>query len=188
MTPPATIFSAAPDWSDTFVDKPSYLTDIFTAADDTEQRIQLRGVPNRTLSWSVLCMTARESATVDAMIYAHQASRIGVPMWPEITALAAAVSPGDASLALDTTFRSFGSALYALLWRDMWTYEMVGIADSGVSDTSIDLTATTVNAWPLGTAVLPLLIGYHAASLSRTRPSRDTVRVPVSFAIEVIPQ
>jgi len=185
MPAPTSVFSAPPDWSNPVTDKVSYLTNVITANDDSEQRIQLRGVPNRLVSWSVLGITARQAATIDAMLYAQQADRVGVPFWPDMSWLTSAATNGDMSIAADTTSRSFGVTAYALLWADMWTYKVVAVDTVSVTDSAIPLLNALSGPWPVGTAVIPLLAGYHAASIARTRPSRETGSSPVSFSIEV---
>ena len=152
------LFSISPDWSEKVVEGYGYLTDVFTAYDDTEQRIQLLGYPARTLAFKPLVLEARDAAAMHALMFGWQNRVFGVPWWQDGQQLSSNILVGSNSIPVATSLRSFEVGGIVLLWIDQHTWEVQQI--QAMDATTITTENPLLNAWPANkTIVLPVRIG-----------------------------
>ena len=186
MTPP--VFTPRINWRESHTTTRGYLTDVITADDDTEQRMQLRTIATRLESFTVSAYDDENVPLLDACLYARQGTEFLVPSWPDVTTLTAAVSAADTSLPCDTTDRGFTATDdtvtgYAVLYASPNDYELVTV--TAVASGALTVLATA-NDWPIGTLVLPARLGWLAVDLGLTRLTTIATDVPVAFEYETV--
>lgn len=161
--PTPQVWPAQANLSEEVVESYGYLTNILTAQNGDEQRIQLRRHPRGGISFAYLCPNLVDGQHVSALLYANRVKPWVVPLWCYARKLGADVGVGGTALTVDTVNAPFqdplGLGLYAVLWSATRSYEAVQIQT--VSPTSISLLAGTGKAWTSAqTWVLPARVGY----------------------------
>ena len=160
----------------------SYLTDILTAEDGTEQRVMLRIIPTREHSFLARTYQTYRTGWLDALTYGNQSSQLAVPEWPHGTFLTSAVTAGSAKVfnVITTADADFAVDGYAVLWNDEGHTEEVTIT----AKTATSITATTAFNWAAGTFVIPAHRGNYAGSFGIRRPSARVADLPVTLTLE----
>jgi hypothetical protein len=177
------LFTARPDGSLGFEESYGYETDVLTAWDGTEQRVQLRELPTRSLRFTVLLTDALEVADVMGRLFANGVLPFSVPLWPDATRPAWPVSPGDSQIVVTTTGRGFVAGGTALLWKDQWTYEAVVI--NQVFSDHLTLVGTVAGSWSAeGSIVVPLMSARLLTAPSVERVSGGVASVDLEFSWE----
>jgi hypothetical protein len=179
------VFSFAPDWSDGLREKIGYLTDVITAYDDTEQRVQLRGVPSRGVAFRVLTVDGRDSAALDSLVWGWQHRVYGVPVWQDIRPLNAPISVGGQTISVSTTDREFEVGGLCLVWRDVYDWEAFTI--QSLTSSQITTVAKAQKSFQTqGTYVLPMRLGRLEDVLQLAHLSSDYAEAEVSFDIDTV--
>lgn len=163
-------FSIRPDWSEPFREAPCYATSILPGYSGAEQRIQTRLDPRWRYSFRAVALTQQIASYLEALLYGWQDKLYGVPCWPETTYLTAPAGPGEISVhAVTTNLPTFGIDGLVMLWLDERTFEVFTVASlaSGV----INLNSQIVGAWPIGTRVIPLRLGFLSADQAEELPT-----------------
>jgi hypothetical protein len=164
------VFPFRPDWSEPFLETPGWLTEILPAYDATEQRRSLRQRPRYSLAYRVATTDPLETASLEALLYGWQARQFGVPMWPEATALLAAIMPGDTALSADTTDRpAFAPGGLVMVWSGHATWEVFQV--TAVLPGSISLGSQVTKAWSAGARVVPIRRGRLQDDQALGRPT-----------------
>jgi hypothetical protein len=160
----------------------SYLTDVITADDGTEQRMMLRIIPVREHSFLVRTYQSFRSGWLDSLTYGNQNSQLAVPEWPHGGFLTTAVTAGSAKVLniQSTASTDFAIGGYAVLWNDEGRSEEVTV--TAVSGTSI--TADVTLGWAAGTFVMPSHKGNYSGSLSIARQAGFQADLPVTLTME----
>jgi hypothetical protein len=181
-----TVFGPDPDWTEPIRERTEYLTEILAAYNETEQRIQLRTKPRTVLTFRVLTLERKDTATLDALLWGWQSRVFGVPFWPDAQRLLADVNIGDTVIQVDTSYRKFEAGGLMVLWRDMHTHEALSIQNVG--PTSLQLAAPTTKAWPADgrTYVIPVLSGRLPDQVQVRRLNNSTAEAEPTFVIEVV--
>jgi hypothetical protein len=148
------VFGYAPNWSEPVREKLSWLTDVLLTQSGIEQRVGLRGIPRRALSYSLLTQDRLASAKLETILLGWQSRLYALPVWTERQVLAAPLTAGVMTIPCQTTDYEFAPNGLALLWRAHDQHEAVEIASVGAS--SITLKSPTVSAWPAGTRLYPV--------------------------------
>jgi hypothetical protein len=152
------VFPHRPDWSEPWRESISYLTEILSAYDRSEQRRALRRVPRYGASYRVLTTSMAETAALENLLYGWQAKPWGVPWWPETCLLSADVAPGALALPVETSERpSFGEGGLVMVWSDYATWEAFNVVS--VTGGMLGLASQTTRAWKAGARVVPLRRG-----------------------------
>src|SRR5690242_18079034 len=143
MAPVFTPFATVGD--PLFTQRYGYLTDVITAEDGTEQRVQGRVVPTREVAYLARTLEPHKTGWADALITGSQATTFAIPLWPLGTYLQSAVTAGSGrTLTVDATANRFTSGGHAVLWSQEGRAEEVTI--TGLTGTTI--TADVTLAWP----------------------------------------
>jgi hypothetical protein len=160
-----------------------YLTDVLTAYDGDEQRIQLREVPIGTIALSAVFTEPQEAQEANAMLYGSQARPFGVPLWQWRTPLISPVVIDDSTVAVDTQYIPFKVGGLVFLWRDSRTWEAQRI--ESVAPGLITTTLPLRKNWAVpGTWVMPMVFGRLSPDEGFTWHSRDIGGVRLVFQIE----
>lgn len=167
---PVPLFLIPPDWNEPVVQHLDWNTDVLTADDGTEQRIQLRDAPVISLNFSLTQLDHEELGELSALLSGADDLIVDVPMWMDATLPTADVALGAVAIECDTTARGFEDGGRAILYRMVeGSYEIVTIATVRVD--GLDLSSGTTAAWgensdvvvlPLSTARLinPIALDY----------------------------
>jgi hypothetical protein len=163
------VFGFAPNWSEPVRERLAWLTDVLLTQSGIEQRIGLRGIPRRGLSYSLLTQDRSASAKLETILLGWQSRLYALPVWTEMQSLSAPLAAGSSTIPCQTTDYEFAPNGLALLWRSHDQNEAVEIASVGAS--SITLKSPTVSAWPAGTRLYPV---RTARLPQRQRLTRET--------------
>lgn len=177
-----TIFATEPDWARGISERIGYLTDILRAYDDTEQRIRLKSTATGAISFRAMCADAREAASIEAMLWANQASVFLVPWWQDQSPLTAAADASDTVLEVDTTDRDFVEGEGVVVWIDHLTYADAVILS--LTDSTITLDGALGIDFPAGAAVVPLKIARLGDTQRVGRPNTEVAELEVDFTTE----
>lgn len=168
------------DWADGFEASDAWLTDILTAYDGTEQRIQQRGLSRPRWTYTALAIEPQEADLLDMLMFGWLDQVFGVPFWPDATPLGVALSPGDSVLAVPTTDRAFAVGEVILIYRDAVTWEAATI--DAMDASTITIRGTVAAAWAAKrTRVIPLKLGRLPASVTMSHRTSKADRVRLSF-------
>lgn len=178
------VFSARPGFSPSMQERVGFVTDVITARDKSEQRIQVREIPDRELRFTVTLVDGRDVGDVAGRLFVAGADVLLTPYWPDMTPLTAAASPSDTALWLDTTTRTFAAGDVAVLWRDQWNYQAVTI-DTVFAD-HLTLTQPLGSSWPAGTTCAPSFSARLLTAPSMQRLSGDAATTDLAFSEEVV--
>ena len=186
-----TLFPFRHDWGEPFKVTREWLTDVETANDGSEVRVQLRANPNVSLQMRALFPTAYGAGRLLAQWRgASQPLRYYVPLWCDATDLDTALAGGESSIACDTTDRPFFAAggfamLYSETPQGAVTSELVTI-DTLTSTTGFMITGTVANAYDAGAAtrVVPCHIMWLTLPVTVTWLSPQIASVDLRFTDE----
>lgn len=178
------VYGVPPTWDQGIEEVFGYLTDIIPSRNRTEQRIQLRALPERELSFASITETARQTSELMVLLFSTGRNLFALPYWPDAVGLDQAVSIDDVEIFADTTTRIFAAGSLALLWRSAREWEALRI--DTVSDTSITLEAGTTSAWAkAGTYLIPVLKGRLQQAAELSHPSSHVGEVRSTFRTEL---
>ena len=133
----------------------SWLTDIPTSDDKTEQRIMLRRFPRQTFAFDLQRSSGPERQRVNRRVFDRMHLPWGLPVPTEEVELRVAAVPTDTQIYLDQTWNSdfrVGGSL--ILYVSETEYETALITT--VHPTSIIINSALVGSFPVGTRVMPL--------------------------------
>ncbi len=153
-----TVFSAPPEWGEGITETISFLTDVFTAYSDNEQRRGLRQLARRGLKFRTLAIKARDAAGVEALVWGWQHQPYGVPWWQDQTPLLDDTPAGSFFIPCDTTDRQFAAGGLVIVWVDEFTYEALSI--DSVASGGVTVSSPTQFSWSAGrgTLVMPVFL------------------------------
>lgn len=181
-------FTISPDWKSGIEDEVAYLTDVMASYDDTEQRMMLREVPDRTLTFDAVAINEREAGLMMSLLYAWQGRSYGVPLWMDGADLAADASAGSVTLQVSTANMTLVPNVdTVIILADAFTWFASTI--SAFDATSISLQAPTDKDFTAGHAkVIPIQLGRLPASMPVVRPTNKTATAQVAFDLQVVVQ
>jgi hypothetical protein len=152
------------------IEVPAYLTDLITAYNGTEQRVQLRGLPVMGLEYAYFADTPREAQLVESLIHGNGAGDYIVPLWHLSRRLTAPASLGASSLSAGRAgLPRFPQAAsyYFVLWSNASLCEAVPA--STFNDTTATLSEVTQYAWATGTLLVPAVVCHLTGKPGRER-------------------
>lgn len=149
---------AFPNWESPITVELSLPTDVTKARSGLESRRPFAASARYTLGYRALFADAAETTAFRLWLMQLQDKTVAVPMWPDQVELAAAINAGATAIT-KTDFNPVRSgAPWLIINKAGTTFEIVTV-DSLVGN-DITLHAGTVNAWPKGTFMFPLLFGH----------------------------
>jgi hypothetical protein len=146
----------------------------------------MRKTPRTRLMFRVIALTARESAALEALLVAYQAKLYGVPFWPDAQVLSGNVGIGATSVPVSTPLTKFVPGALMMIWRDMFTFELLTILS--VTSTTVTLSAGATKSWTADnqTFVVPVLSGRLQAALPVQHETSEIMDFDVDFKCEVV--
>jgi hypothetical protein len=176
------VFSFEPNWREPPTENLEWLTDVLTAFNGREQRLQLRGNPRRALKYLMTFETKNKVATFESQVWGWQNLVFAVPVWTDWTRPTAAVSIGVITISVSTSLRDFAATRLALLWHDYRTWEVVEI--QSLTSSQLTLTKATQQAWTTMDRIIPIRLGRMAGSLPVPRPTGTIAEASITFSLE----
>lgn len=173
----AIVFPFAPNFDDDFTESLEWKTDILRAYDGSEQRRALRTKARRSFEYKYL-LKSTDQQIFQNILWGWQNRAYLLPVWSDIVRVTAAVNIGDLTINANPTNLSFFPATSAVLFKDASNYEVV---DIDTLSTTIKLSRATTKAWPVGTAVFPVVAGYVEESVSISRMTDNVMSGSVRF-------
>lgn len=145
----------------------SFMTEVISGLNGTEQRIQLRKNP-RQLFEVTYKLTDNDRQRMQAMLMEWTDRVFGFPLWHEKLALTASVSTGalvyTVTGADEVDLRVGGSAI---VFTDANTFDIIDI--DAVTATTITTSNPSVNGYPKGTTLMPLRTAVIRKAISGSR-------------------
>lgn len=177
-------FTISPDWAQGIDDVPSWLTDVMTAYDDTEQRMSLRVFPNRSVSYVAMALDEREAGLMDSLLWAWQSRSFGVPLWMDRGLMSADAPAGSLVIACDTTNMTLVDNVdTVILFTDAFTW----FASPVVAHTSTSITLGTPTDKDFAAAdstVIPVVLGRITDKLPVSRPNTSSASAQIKFDLQ----
>lgn len=172
------------DWSEGITERIEYLTNILTAYDETEQRIQLRIVPRVSLVCSYTLSGPDEIGALDSLIWNYQGSIYMIPDWTRAVKFTP-ITAGDFVLYVeDASELNVVAGDPIVLLQDVINYEVVTV--QSVSGNNITLKTAPGASWGLGCTAIPLLQARIPEQLDISRPTGEIAKTSIPFELEVI--
>lgn len=176
------VFPHAPDWEDVVTESFAWLTDVMRSRNGTEQRVELRPNPRRTLEYRTLALEAAEQSNLHASLWAWQDKFFALPIWPDAVPLSAVLNSGASSIAFETAYLDFDAGGLALIWEDWANWEAVQV--ESVDADQINLVRPTQNTWGTDALVIPLRKGNVQASVDVQQIIPSAAQAQVKFTIQ----
>jgi hypothetical protein len=155
--PELPFWSIKHNWAQPVTERLEWLTDVLASQSGAEQRRCLRLSPRRFMEYTIN-PTRGERTMTDLMLRKLFSNQWLVPLWHDKAKMTAAAAMGANRLVFDNRWREFVTGGYAVIFKDAFTFEIVEIEDQ--DDTGIDLAEVTSAAWPKGSPVYPIRVGW----------------------------
>ena len=166
------VFGLSPDWSDGWLERLMWSTDVLTARDGTEQRIRLRANPRRSLEFSILS-GRDDAALLDVLLAAWQSRVYALPIWPDKSHLPTRVAAGSTVIQVATTHLEYAADGLLVIGTDSRNTEAAEILS--VASNTVTLKQPLLQTWPAGAFLVP-------AQTARLRMKQGVSRITESIA------
>ena len=175
------VFSWDHNWTDDVIERLTWLTDVLTHRDGSEQRRQPRRYPRRMLEYSVLPESPLLQTRLENFLWGNSDAAMIVPIWTDAQRLTTAATSGTPTVTISTTTYDYDTNGYVILWASPSSYEVVAILS--LTSTTITLEENLVSTWPIGTVVAPARLGR----LTQQMPGRQIAHNlrPYSLVFEI---
>lgn len=168
-----------PDWGQSVDEEIAWLTDVQQSVDGSETRIPLRGAPRRTWEFGVI-EGRTERRILEHTLYDWTARTWALPMWTDVSWLAAPVALGAITLPVDPTDLDYRAGGLVMLWSGVQQYELVEVDTLAVGQ--INLVRPTQQAWPAGTRAYPVRTAYLTDAPAIARKNDRVITTRARFA------
>ena len=159
----------------------SFLTDVRTRRDGTEQRSSLRAFP-RQLFEATYLLDGVERQAFQANIFDGQNNPLGMPVWFESTVATAAITTGDFTIAVESTaYTDLRAGSLMAAYTDYRTFEVLSV--DSYDATHITFSSAFLGSFPAGTRILPVRMAYAEASIKAGKRLRAVESWNVLFSI-----
>lgn len=132
----------------------AWMTDVIQAIDGTEQRISLRKQPRQTFSVTYR-LEGNDRQRMQALLFDWMDNVFGFPVFHERVFLTAQASVGATTYSVsgaDQVDLRVGG--FAVVMTNNYTYDVIQI--TSVTATTVEATSPSLNAYPVGTMLMPL--------------------------------
>ena len=161
-----------------------YLTDIIGPAEDGhEQRVQLRGVPVREITYEWADLGTREAQLLASLLCRSEAEWV-VPFWPHFVRSVLPLALNGTKVYVPTgwtatspflrwSVEATDGELYVVLWTSPWVCEARVFLGSGTDGGGEYLSVAPGAAAPAGILIVPGTLGQIIGSTPRSRFGPD---------------
>jgi hypothetical protein len=178
-------FTISPDWDAGIDDFRAWITNIFTADDDTEQREALRFVPRRSYGYRAAALEDREGGLLQSLVWSWQGRSYGVLMWQDAMPLQVDLPADSQDVLVDTTNMGLVVGDTVILISDAFTWFASPIIELTAVSLKLD-TPTDQGFFSANTQVIPLKMGRMAAQVPIVRPNTSTSVMDIKFDLQVV--
>lgn len=174
-----TLLPFEPNWSSEVEVEREYKTDIITSRNLTEQRKAARQQPRRAFEFDVQ-LSPKDSKNLILLMESKAQTPFAIPDFTRHTALSTPALVAVSSFSIPTPVPNWVRAgAYLVIGSGRFSQkELVEIAS--VSGSTVNLTALTTYAWPVGSKVRPAVLGsldqQFRFTMSTTRAGRVRFR------------
>jgi hypothetical protein len=155
----------------------AFLTEVIPALDGNEQRIALRKNPRQTFAVE-FALEGEDRQALHAMLFGWQTQTFGFPVWHERVFLTSPTAIGATQYPVagadEVDFRVGGLAAAI---TDRGTFDVIQI--TAATDTLITGDSPSLNAYPIGTPIVPVRIAIipQRVDTSRLLNTLETFRI-----------
>ncbi len=163
----------------------SFNTQIITHADGTEQRIAFRPNPRQSFDWEHTLDGGSERAAFHNLLFEWQSRVYGIPMYHEGTCTTSAITAGDTTINVRSTeYADYREGGLAVIYdTGSGTTDVLEIATSGITSTTMTFTAGIVSAYAPGVLVAPVRTARTRPQISGNRFPTDAATLKMSFEV-----
>lgn len=172
----ARLWNYVPDYSSGLEIRRSFLTDIATSRNGTEQRRALRDVPRLSMSYSAN-ISGQDLIEAKHELRFAQNQPHAVPDYSRFVASTGSSGAGNTSLTVASPPAWMAIGQLAFLCSATAS-ELVLI--DGVSGSTISLAGALANAWPSGSIIRPVIHGLLEGSIRASRLTRAAHRLSIN--------
>jgi hypothetical protein len=178
-------FTITPDWDAGIDDEVSFATDVMVAYDDTEQRMMLRAVPNRSVSFTASALDSRESGLFASLLWSWQARSYGVPLWMDASVLTADGAQGSNTVTVDTANLTLAVNDTVLIFADAFNWFASAVQEIAADHLTLE-TRLDRNFFKGKALVIPVIMGRVASAVPFDRPTNGTTVAKIKFDLQVV--
>lgn len=157
------------NWQNGFDESLAWKTDVLTAHDRTDQRVQMRTCPRRVFSLDMLAAGA-DRRKLDQWIAGRQIRKYFFPVWRDLGKTLAAVVEGGGQIPVVTAGYDYAVDRYVATW-DGEKREIHKI--TGIGPEYVAIESPLLYDWPAGATVAPCRIGIATEQRALTRWTED---------------
>ena len=175
------VFGLKPNWADGWLERLIWATDVLTARDGSEQRVSLRAKPRRSLEFSILVEGA-DAALLDVLLSAWQSRVYALPIWPDKSFLAVAITAGSTVIPMVTTNLEYEADGLLVIGSDSRNTEAAEVLS--VAANAVTLKQPLLQNWPAGAFVAPARTARLRVSqtISKVTDAISTARLVFDIA------
>ncbi len=173
----AGVFTFAPDASADVVETIGTPTDVITAWNGQEQRIQLRSLMVRRLKYTITLADELQTMDVMTKLFAYVGTVFAVPMWPDAMMIGMAVAIGTAPTFSRLIFEKGFRAGPIMLWSAAWVYELATLS-------GYHLVNPVAFAWGPRAVLIPMVQMSFAEDPVLKRGSSGIASIELSFVAD----
>lgn len=150
-----TVWPFAPNWASPVNETLEWASDVLKSYDGSEQRIQVRAVPRRGLSYDFM-LKGSDVQHFDNILWGWQNRAFAVPYWQYHGKVTSDVAIGASFIAVNTVDAGYIAGQTVALVLNPDVNEVLQILS--VTPTGVNITNPTAKAWPAGSSVYPAAV------------------------------
>lgn len=159
------------NWEDGLDEVLAWKTDVLTAFDRTEQRIQLRTLPRR--SWNVrFVVSGAARRKLETWLGMRKSRYLFMPIWRDMVRLEAPIATGDTAIAIAESCDNYVDGTPIAVWSGLDTVEIRTLTGHGSDYLAVD--SPFSRDWPAGVMLAP---ARYCLSLETRKVNRFTEEV-----------
>ena len=160
----------------------SFLTDILTKTDGSEQRISPRKQPRQRFEASFI-LDGTQRQTVQSILYGWQANTISIPVWPEMMELTSDITGGTTDTAdVDSTSNvDLREGGLAVVFKDDQHFDVLTV--SSKTSTSITFDQDISGSYSSGDLVVPVRLASIDGSVQGSRPPVNVEKMQIKLNV-----
>lgn len=167
------VWTIRPNWRNGVLERLDWLTDVLGGTYGTEQRRALRLSPRRSFEMTFNPINEARSY-FDLWLHRMGSEEFMVPLFHDRGTLTAAVTAGQDTIPVDTTYREFlAGGMAVIIGDDPFTFDVLEITAVAVDELTVEA-AGVAHGWPAGTAIFPL---------RRTRISQESLFAAITSRV-----
>lgn len=174
------VFSLMPDTSKSYIEKLSWVSDIITSKDGTEQRMALNEWPDTTLSMTVQ-QHSDKLHNLSSLLWGWQHRIYQLPLWHRHDNLTEPAYPGLNTVMCQTAYAGFRVGGMAVLWAGFDYFETVEVEQ--ILADRIITKRPLMQGWGKGTLVAACRPARLPQETSSTWTHADLAEVKLDFVL-----